>query len=1297
MLRKELVNVLSKEKHTVSFFEDDSVETVREQLAKSANSHPDKMFVLVSIKLPKDYYTADPRNWENLFERLSYNGRTIEKSVFDEYQTNYRFPNTRVTYSSYDRGEWMSYPAELKPFFATECNEYRIFGVSDDKSFVLPIEKENTFMSRIPAKSLPRPDNTILVSSYYSVAEIDHFAYKIYEEGETAMYYYPYLRPDTPNILSDEAVRLLEKNAKLLTDLLDLKIPKDFQHSAEHILHTRFYIPWVGTDFGSAVSTRFEQMFYGLTVSSTVPYIGFFTSKDEINRHKFFTSNPKTEEPYLNMAEWKTWWSLAKPARARPTLILYRGKSKHHFDRVLVTSEDMIVSTYRPETNTESLDELKKSCEKWIKSFDAIVPFLDEKDTHPDRWELQEVKIHLSYPKSVDDLSILRFNCISPFFSIANKNELSFTLLRTDRENSGVTSIDAKLIQMSQEGPLNSKDVAQELSITQEHASKLITDIMSRREENNRLGNRLFKGYPTITIGPQFITIKGVKETKISVQYADILRYILSNPDSADLDKICPARMQTITAEAATIHTNVVDEDAVVDDAFADLLDDFDEEVKEEPVVVEKDEGPKTTLDVANRRKTSYSYFANRLRSFDPETFSASDSKFSKKCEKTQQPVVLTPADKKRLSSFKDGEYDPITGADTGKVLDVTDPDGSMICPEFWCMKDEIPLREDQLLSEDGTLKCPVCHGKLSTATSSDPREYPLILRKEGKNFPRPQYKSPTNGKDIPCCFMKTGTKKIEKTEIKDKYYVFLDSKSNLPELRLAKLDKKTIEILDLGETYDKLDNQRVSENSEGFFRVGLGRASQTLPQLLGMDQTIPYPREAVSTVMKCSFMRSWTVPTDTHAKSIYEKLGDYKDTTVRENIARTISGIDDAFTKKELSPIQELEYSALALNCDLFRINVKDHTVGCLLYSSLIKPRSRGIIVLQKDDEIDVIASAKRTKNAFAYQANIFEPPFEKYAGNNVARLRNKACTTEIPNYTEAQKVREKLFTEPYSVILDPLGRGQALYIPNKLVLPFQSSVLPDTEDPKIWGFSNIQLPSYDEMKHVLTQAEATSKGYEFQEGLYDSVGKRVEILTTSGLRIPVKPEKVDKGEVRDVIETVNEHGESELMYGEPNAELLKTHSEISYDAEVFEFLIFQLSKDVDQDEYHDLRSVLRAQPPKRKDVETQLKKWFDKVTQFVDIKESADFISKIRAPCGQFKSRKECKGNLCGWDGKVCRIQIKKSVKEDKLFNRLFSAVFDNSKIRAVVLDGRTTPFFSTILYIKLPHEIILTDKQL
>jgi hypothetical protein len=1292
MLRKELTNILSKERHSAKFFQDDSIETVREQLAKSASSHPDRMFVLVALKLPKDYYTSDPRRWEMLYNRLSYNGRTIEKSVFDEYQTSYRFPNSRLTYKSYDHGEWMTYPEELKPLFSEPITEYRIFGVPELKSFILPIETENSYMSRIPANNLPRPDNAKLLSTDYDIEDIEHFSYKIYEEGQTSMYYYPYLRTVTPNILSDESVRILEKNAALLTNLLELPIPKEHQHSAIHIRHTKFYVPWVDTDFGSALYTRFEQIFYGMTVSPTVPYIGLFTSKDEINRHKFYTANPKTEDTYLDMSDWKTWWSSTKPARNRPTLIMYRGKAKNHFDRILISQDDMVVSSYRPKKSAETEDELKKSCEKWLKSFDALVPFLDEKDTHPDRWELQNMSVNVSYPSSLKDISILRFNCITPFYAISDKSKAKFMMLRTDHENLGVSSIEVLLLQKAQEGPLDPKEIAQELSVTREHASKLINDIMSRQDESGRIGERIFRGYPTLEIGDDFVEISVVKETKLSVQYADILRYILSNPESSDLDAICPARLQTVSAESATIQTHVED-DSIIDDAFADLLGEFDQ--KEDLKTVDiPDEEPSMVFNVVNQRKTTYSYFANRLRAFDPETF-VPEAKFSKKCEKLQQPVVLTPKDKKRLSELDEGKYDPIKNAKAGKLLEVTDPDGTMICPEYWCMKDEIPLREEQLLSEDGTLKCPVCRGKLApTNTKYDPREFPLIKKKEEHNFPRPKEKSPGNGKDIPCCYSKTRTKKIEKTEIKDKYYVFLDTKPTLPELRLSKLDKNLVEILGLDETYVSLDNQRVSENTTGFFRVGLGHSSKTLPQFLGMTQKIPLPRDSISTVMKCSFMRLWTKTSDTHFQDILGKL-DNPDTAIRESVARIISGIDDAFHRKELSPIQELEYSALALNCDIFRINLRTNSVGCLLYSSIVKPRSRAIIVLQRDDEIDILSHVRRTKNAFVYQANIFEAPFEKFTGNLLTRERNTACTTEIPSYNQAKQVSEKLGPEPYSVVLDPFGRGQALYIPNKLVLPFQSAVIPDTEDSRIWGFSSLHLPSYETMKEVLKKAEATTKGYAFQEGLYDSHGMRVEILTASGLRVPVKPEKVGTGEPRDTINTVDGK-ESELILGKPNSELKENHAKISYDAEVFEFLIFQLSKDLKHDEYHELRSVLRAHPLKRKDVETGLKKWFDKVTQFVDIKESREFISKIRAPCGQFK-KKDCKGNLCGWDGKVCRIQIKKSVAEDKLFNRLFSAVFDNSKIRAVVLDGRTTPFFSTILYIKLPHEVILTDNEI
>ena len=68
-----------------------------------------------------------------------------------------------------------------------------------------------------------------------------------------------------------------------------------------------------------------------------------------------------------------------------------------------------------------------------------------------------------------------------------------------------------------------------------------------------------------------------------------------------------------------------------------------------------------------------------------------------------------------------------------------------------------------------------------------------------------------------------------------------------------------------------------------------------------------------------------------------------------------------------------------------------------------------------------------------------------------------------------------------------------------------------------------------------------------------------------------------------------------------------------------------------------------------------------------------------------------------MCGWTESTCRIKIRDTISKSKLFHRLINSLIENSKIRYMVLDGRTTPFFSTILYLELPNEVILTDLEL
>ena len=51
---------------SVSFFEDDTIETVRQTVALAVNSHPDRLFIDVKAVLPKDYYATNPKNWYSL-------------------------------------------------------------------------------------------------------------------------------------------------------------------------------------------------------------------------------------------------------------------------------------------------------------------------------------------------------------------------------------------------------------------------------------------------------------------------------------------------------------------------------------------------------------------------------------------------------------------------------------------------------------------------------------------------------------------------------------------------------------------------------------------------------------------------------------------------------------------------------------------------------------------------------------------------------------------------------------------------------------------------------------------------------------------------------------------------------------------------------------------------------------------------------------------------------------------------------------------------------------------------------
>ena len=517
------------------------------------------------------------------------------------------------------------------------------------------------------------------------------------------------------------------------------------------------------------------------------------------------------------------------------------------------------------------------------------------------------------------------------------------------------------------------------------------------------------------------------------------------------------------------------------------------------------------------------------------------------------------------------------------------------------------------------------------------------------------------------------------------------------------------MDSLFITETYEQFkgDIKRILAPHSGFFRVGMGRPLDTLPRFLGLPSKIPSPRESIENTLKCSFVATWKNMGENHLEEILENP------KMNPSLAKIISGIDEAFHKKELTLLQELEYASICLQCDVFRVFTDTNTLGCMFYSPMMKPRTLGIIVLQNGDELDILSNVQRDDKlrqkgsspdditSFQYRSNVFQAPFKKITYVELEKLRNKACSTKIPSYTDAlnalQDILPAISETEYSIVADPYGRAQAFYVPYKLVLPFQASPIPHVSQPIVDGYTYLMLPTYEDARAYMKTATKYSKGYEWKEDVKSIEGERVEIMIQSGLRIPVVPTLAEKTikEPHEVVQTVRAIDETNLTFGREDEGLKQEYSDVSYSSEVFDFLLFELSKDI-QERYPELLSVLRKTRPIRPEVEPLLREWFNETTFGVDLKNADQFVTKVRAPCGT-RTKDQCSGNVCGWDGDRCKIQVKNSLRSGTMFNRLVSTLVDNAKLRGMVLDGRSTPFFSTILYVELPHELILTDNQL
>jgi hypothetical protein len=278
--------------------------------------------------------------------------------------------------------------------------------------------------------------------------------------------------------------------------------------------------------------------------------------------------------------------------------------------------------------------------------------------------------------------------------------------------------------------------------------------------------------------------------------------------------------------------------------------------------------------------------------------------------------------------------------------------------------------------------------------------------------------------------------------------------------------------------------------------------------------------------------------------------------------------------------------------------------------------------------------------------------------------------------------------------VVLDPYGRAQALFLPEVFLIPFKPTAqIPTFFNEKVTGYSEIpdsELPMKGDMLDIVKDASRFHAGFEYAHDLGNSEGITVELILKSGLRVPVRTEG-SISEKTEIVDTVRKQGEGALVWGEESRTPARA---ITYEAEVFDFLLYQLSYDIQTGEdYGDLRDALAKNTP---DLKELLREWMDDTLTFTQASDPPMFVKKMRSPC----SSGDCSGSLCAWDGASCRVEVKEvrpSLERSRLERRLLSTLTSNEKIRDIVWQHRTSPFFSSVLYLEMPTELIYSDMDI
>jgi hypothetical protein len=1359
---------------SVSIFPDDTIEVVKQRIGAEFNISPNSMLLIVSTK----QRNWNESLWENMFNNLSNNGEVSQTilqnwlSNIVPIHTVGRFdPITKDVWNS------RSMPI-LEKIFETAYSEYLQIGFQpEDNKGVYPIPLLVPSESYCEGSSVVAINSRkIWADMNYEtniiLREIDEFlkvpCWKLYFPSARSLVVEP-IEEELKIRLKAESDRI-NKIHKLLNagpisyeeDRIDSTTEitvmgrtmekyverLDKKYSSNKINFGFLRIRFNQYYNKSLRPINIEQLFYALMVSEDIPIIEYCPNTVQAPIYKMYSKN---KEVFIKPNEFRRWTERISYSRSEPIVLLYFKKKlddvRSPCIRLGVTADKL----YWTIDNT-GITGLKFYYSEIVYYANVLVEYLSKiivgLEIDESSWEITESTTELSVDRSFGGRMGMSqtqavVKCMEDYFyGVPGTDDSIPTFIYKRISNFGTKNEGDELILEQINSGMSNDDVMKVYSskfpiLDNAERERVYSRIMELREGHDRafISVVSLKFVDTQTMQISGIRSKNQMDSIIGFCNSFFL-FMFPKSQTEEQKKLfemtCPKPSKIIKGKKKE-EAPVVDEFDIfgmLDDMFMDKtiegtkdMSDVKENRDEKDlvnVVEDKDERSEDHPEMISQSGSTHKYILRRLEERDKKRFiykaKTPADRYPKICSQERQPISYTPTEWNMLQSddVKSKFIKKYLEDSERYVLEDDEMNNKYICPEYFCITDEIPLDEGDLIDK----KCPICGGKIIPDLPSDKLskldfiEYSVLAKNSAAKFPR--MNSKTLKKDfhmaLPCCYdsYKKGDEKRKSSKL-EQDYILGDDKFPLDQ------DKKRFGLL------PKEAEDFLGVSSVGIFGTGLQRIMKVgTKALLRMSRPNPVVMNTVKELLKeypsieeDEFIKIFAELNNGNLIRIYgdnwsedhperEEFNDwaskrgievdnkrvfkiwtgeriYKKKIYSENLP--ITHVWDLIQRITGSKLLVLHYNGSGNS-----ISLRCPPIGALFEGDSY------IMFFEKDGFYEQIVVGVRERTAFKY-LNKINPENLKDIGFNIdlplsVWSKCRPYSTESPSWYIKPKLISEYFEEDVFII-DPYSRIVSIVDSSNNIFPYYPTSVPAYNSNSIqYGYE------YETLPEVMTEYTALMNGEDFQKPhswiLIDREPKMiVAIETVSMLRVPVKPTPMSKSipSLNEILLDSYNMNEDMILAFPDKPKSVDVLEKVKRDDQIRDWVLYQFSEYLRVNAK--FRDIMEKTEKVTKSVKDMIGMWI--MENISPVGSSDPTIPKLKNVCSSL-SENNCSG-ACVFDKGTCKISTRGTdLTQMDILEWILYSVFEDPKKRYLILNGEY-PKVSSMLYWEMENEVIFS----